>query len=59
MRDAIVALVIYREGDDVGILDPETYVTRECLLPPWIAAENGEEIRVLKDSAEDQLVLVG
>jgi len=59
VRDAYVALVIYREGDDVGILDPETYVTRECLLPPWIAAENGEEIRVLKDSAEDQLVIVG
>lgn len=59
VRNADSALVAYREGDMVGILDPETFVTRECLLPPWLAAENGEEIRVLKDIAEDQLVLVG
>jgi nonsense-mediated mRNA decay protein 3 len=59
VRDAENALVAYIDGDVAGILDPVTYVTRECKIRPWLRIAEGASIRLLRDPEEDKLVLVG
>jgi nonsense-mediated mRNA decay protein 3 len=56
VRNAAEAMVAYADGDVLGILDPETGVTTECIAGPRIHALAGERIRLLRD--RDRLVLI-
>ena len=57
VRDAAEALIAYVDGDVLGLIDPESGVTRECPVGPWRNAEPGQHIRVLKD--QETMILVG
>jgi nonsense-mediated mRNA decay protein 3 len=59
VRDAVPALVAYTEAGMAGILDPETFATREVQTPGWVKAAAGSHIRVLVDRPEDRIVIVG
>jgi nonsense-mediated mRNA decay protein 3 len=59
VRDAESALVAYIDGDVAGILDPSTYMTRECRIHPWLRLTEGSHIRLLRDTDQDKLILVG
>ncbi|HUK38941.1 MAG TPA: 60S ribosomal export protein NMD3 [Methanomicrobiales archaeon] len=59
VRDAVPALVAYLEGGTAGILDPETFATREVRMPGWVKTAAGSHIRVLPDRPGDRLVVVG
>jgi nonsense-mediated mRNA decay protein 3 len=48
-RNAQPALVAYIAGGMMGILDPETGVTKEVQKKPWHAANVGENVQVLRD----------
>lgn len=59
VRDALPALIAYTEGRTAGILDPETFATREVRIPGWLKTEAGSQIRVLVDRPGDRIVVVG
>ncbi len=59
VRDADEALVAYLKDDVAGIMDPETYMTVEYRVLPWLSLTEGEYVRVLRDRDTDRLVLVG
>lgn len=56
VRDADEAMIAYSDGDTLGILDPETGKTTECVAGSRIHAIAGEKIRFLRD--RDELVLI-
>lgn len=56
VRDAEEAMIAYADGDTLGILDPGTGVTTECVAGSRIHAIAGETIRFLRD--RDELVLI-
>lgn len=55
-RNAQEALVAYVSGGMMGILDPETGKTNECLYKPWQGIAAGEHVRILRDG--DNLVVM-
>lgn len=55
-RNAQTALVAYVAGGMMGILDPETGVTREYPKKPWQTIVAGENVQVLRDG--DVLVVM-
>ena len=59
MRDAVPALIAYTEGKTAGILDPETFATREVRMPGWVKTEAGSQVRVLPDRPGDCIIVVG
>jgi nonsense-mediated mRNA decay protein 3 len=59
VRDAVNCLCAYIDGKTAGILDPDTYTTREVAALPWLHLAEGSSVRVLKDAEHDRLVLVG
>jgi nonsense-mediated mRNA decay protein 3 len=59
VRDAVPALIAYTDGGVAGVLDPETFVTREVQVPGWVKAQAGSHIRVLVDRIADRLVIAG
>jgi nonsense-mediated mRNA decay protein 3 len=56
VKDAEEAIVAYADGDVLGVLDPDTGITTECVIGPRVRALAGEKIRVLKD--RNHLVLI-
>jgi nonsense-mediated mRNA decay protein 3 len=56
VKDAEEAIVAYADGDVLGVLDPGTGITTECVIGPRVRALAGEKIRVLKD--RNHLVLI-
>ena len=59
IRQAERALIAYREGNTLGILDPKTFETRETTAPPWLSCEEGTEVLLLRDPDNDRYILVG
>jgi len=59
VREARSALVVFAQPGVVGLMDPDTYVTREVNPVPWTTPVEGEYIRVLRDDEDDRLVIVG
>jgi nonsense-mediated mRNA decay protein 3 len=59
VREARSALVVFTQPGVVGLMDPETYVTREVNPVPWTTPVEGGCIRVLRDDEDDRLVIVG
>ncbi|MDG6256052.1 MAG: 60S ribosomal export protein NMD3 [Methanomicrobiaceae archaeon] len=59
VRDAANCLCAYIDGPVAGILDPETFSTREVAAYPWLHLAEGSYVRVLKDAERDRLVPVG
>ena len=59
VRDAVSALVAYTEAGTAGVLDPETFATREVRMPGWVETAAGSQIRVLLDRSGDRIVVVG
>jgi nonsense-mediated mRNA decay protein 3 len=59
VREARSALVVFVQPGVVGLMDPDTYVTREVNPVPWTTPVEGEYIRVLRDDEDDRLVIVG
>jgi nonsense-mediated mRNA decay protein 3 len=59
VREAESAIVAFIHGNTIGLLDPKTYETREVNALPWLYPVEGEPIRVLRDSEQNQLVIVG
>jgi nonsense-mediated mRNA decay protein 3 len=59
VRDAVPALIVYLEAGVAGILDPDTFATREVRMPGWVKAKAGSEIRVLPDRPADRIIVVG
>ncbi|MGB4279643.1 MAG: 60S ribosomal export protein NMD3 [Methanoculleus sp.] len=59
VREARSALVVFTQPGLVGLMDPETYVTREVNPVPWTTPVEGGCIRVLRDDEDDRLVIVG
>ncbi|MDD1701430.1 MAG: 60S ribosomal export protein NMD3 [Methanoregula sp.] len=55
-RNAEPALVAYISGGMMGLLDPETGVTREEPKKPWQVITVGENVQVLRDG--DRLVVM-
>lgn len=56
IRDAQEYLVTFRQGETLGILNPETGESRECNIPSGMQVEPGEKIRVFH--AGDEIILV-
>ncbi|OPY41316.1 MAG: NMD3 family protein [Methanoregulaceae archaeon PtaU1.Bin222] len=50
-------MVAYRDGDLLGILDPETGITRETVAPRWRDIPAGDSVRVIEDG--EHLVVLG
>ncbi len=59
VRDSRPALIAYLEKDMAGIVDPESFRTREIRMPRWVKAAAGSEVRVLLDHQADRIVPVG
>ncbi len=59
VRDSVPALIAYIEERTAGIIDPETFATREVRIPGWVKAAAGSQIRVLCDRTMDRLIIVG
>ncbi len=59
VREAESALVVFTQPGIVGLMDPETYQTRELDTVPWTYPVEGQPIRVLRDEEQDRLVIVG
>jgi nonsense-mediated mRNA decay protein 3 len=59
VRNTMPALIAYTEKGMAGIIDPETFATREVQIPGWVKAAAGSRIRVLVDRALDRIVIVG
>ena len=59
VRESVPALIAYMEERTAGIIDPETFATREVRIPGWVKAATGSQIRVLRDRAVDRLIIVG
>ena len=59
VRESVPALVAYMEKRTAGIIDPETFATREVRIPGWVKAAAGSQVRVLRDRAADRLIIVG
>jgi nonsense-mediated mRNA decay protein 3 len=59
VRASVPALIAYLEAGVAGILDPDTFATKEVRMPGWVKAGAGSEIRVLSDRFADRLVVVG
>ena len=59
VRDAVNCLCAYIDGPVAGILDPDTYTTREVAAHTWLHLAEGSYVRVLKDTEHDRLVPVG
>ncbi|MGA7797206.1 MAG: NMD protein affecting ribosome stability and mRNA decay, partial [Methanoregula sp.] len=55
-RNAQPALVAYIAGGMMGLLDPETGVTKEVQKKPWHTVNVGENVQVLRDG--DTLVVM-
>lgn len=55
-RDAREHLVTFREGSVIGVLDPDTGISRECTVPVDAAVSPGQTVRILKDG-NDLLVM--
>jgi nonsense-mediated mRNA decay protein 3 len=55
-RNAESALVVFADGKNMGVLDPENNQTRDYPEPGWLEAHTGDYIRLLRDS--DQMVFV-
>ncbi len=50
------ALVAYIAGGMMGLLDPNTGVTKEVQKKPWHVANVGENVQVLRDG--DTLIVM-
>ncbi|MDI6719459.1 MAG: 60S ribosomal export protein NMD3 [Methanomicrobiales archaeon] len=59
VREARDAIVAYRDGAALGILDPDTYVLHELEPIRWLPLEGGDTVRVLRDRERERLVPVG
>jgi nonsense-mediated mRNA decay protein 3 len=59
VRDGVPALIAYMEGGTAGIIDPETFATREVRMPSWVKATAGSQVRVIPDKPADRIVVVG
>jgi nonsense-mediated mRNA decay protein 3 len=56
IRDARDHLVTFREGTVIGVLDPDTGISRECTIPGDAVISTGQTVRILNDG-EDLLVV--
>ncbi len=59
VRNAVQALIAYTETGVAGIIDPETFATREVRMPGWVKAAAGSQVRVLADRAADRIIVLG
>jgi len=57
IRDARDHLVTFREGSVIGILDPDTGISRECMVPGGSGISPGETVRILNDG--ENFLVVG
>jgi len=55
-RNAEEHMVVFREDNVIGVLDPATGITRECLVGPFRDLSPGDSVRLLK-SGEDIILL--
>ncbi len=56
IRDARDHLVTFRDGMIIGVLDPDTGISRECMVPRDAGIGPGQTARILNDG-EDLLVV--
>jgi nonsense-mediated mRNA decay protein 3 len=59
VRDTKDALIAYIHNDIAGILDPDTFETVEIIAYAWLSLTEGEQVRVLKDTEAEKLILIG
>jgi nonsense-mediated mRNA decay protein 3 len=57
LREAESALVAYADNNIMGILDPQTCLTKDLRKLKWLDVKTGQHVLVLRDS--DHLVVVG
>jgi nonsense-mediated mRNA decay protein 3 len=57
IREARDYLVAFREGGIIGVLDPDTGISKECPVPRNSGITSGQTVRILKDG--EDLLLVG
>ena len=55
-RNAEQGLVVFADGKNMGVMDPESSRTREFLQPSWLGIRAGDAIRLLRDG--DMMVFV-
>ena len=56
-RNAEAHMVVFREAGTIGVLDPVTGITRECLVGPFGDLSPGDSVNLLKNGEE--IVLLG
>ncbi|HUU76245.1 MAG TPA: 60S ribosomal export protein NMD3 [Methanoregulaceae archaeon] len=56
VRDAQSALIVFRDGDMTGVMDPDSGITIECQVPPISGLTEGMEVKILKDG-QDIIIL--
>jgi nonsense-mediated mRNA decay protein 3 len=56
-RNAEEHMVVFREEDVIGVLDPVTGITRECLVGPFRDLSPGDSVTLLKGGEE--IILLG
>lgn len=59
IRDAESADVTYIDNDIAGILDPVSYEIKDVKAQAWLRLAAHEKVRFLRDTEEDEIVLVG
>ncbi|MDD1709758.1 MAG: 60S ribosomal export protein NMD3 [Methanoregulaceae archaeon] len=57
IQDAREYLITFKEGNTIGVLDPETGTPRECAIPRDTSVKPGQTVRILKDGKD--LLVVG
>lgn len=59
VREAAQAMIAYRDGETIGIIEPSTGITREIRSVAWLPEESGKTVRVLVDRERETLIVVG
>jgi nonsense-mediated mRNA decay protein 3 len=51
-RNAETALVVFADGKNMGVMDPESSQTHDYPQPRWLEVRTGDHIRLLRDGSQ-------
>jgi len=57
LRDAESVMIVFRDGDMIGVLEPSSGKTIECQVHPSSTLGPGQEIRIMRDGID--LIVIG
>jgi nonsense-mediated mRNA decay protein 3 len=57
IRDAVEYMVVFRQGNTIGLLDPVTGKSTECPIPQGMTVEPGTKVRAIHD--DERIILLG